>query len=93
MRLLRPDVEPTAQTAAAAALSLLAARDIVIQDSVRYLGGIEFLVDLMASPDSYLSEVARCGGVGVGVARQAARCVCMCVCVCGARLRWQGVRV
>lgn len=59
VRLLRPDVEPTAQTAAAAALSLLAARDMVIQDSVRYLGGIEFLVDLLASPDSYLSEVAK----------------------------------
>jgi hypothetical protein len=44
VRLLRPDVEPTAQTAAAAALSLLAARDIVIQDSVRYLGGIDHLV-------------------------------------------------
>uniref|UniRef100_A0A7S3RAC6 SAM domain-containing protein n=1 Tax=Dunaliella tertiolecta TaxID=3047 RepID=A0A7S3RAC6_DUNTE len=59
VRLLRPDVEPTAQTAAAAALSLLASRDMVIQDSVRYLGGIEFLVDLLASPDAYLSEVAK----------------------------------
>ncbi len=63
VRLLRPDVEPTAQTAAAAALSLLASRDMVIQDSVRYLGGIELLVDLLASPDAYLSEVARCGRV------------------------------
>lgn len=31
VRLLRPDVDPTAQTASAAALSLLAARDAVIQ--------------------------------------------------------------
>mmetsp|Transcript_25551 Transcript_25551/g.55657 ORF Transcript_25551/g.55657 Transcript_25551/m.55657 type:complete len:586 (-) Transcript_25551:158-1915(-) len=59
VRLLRSDVESSAQTAAAAALSLLAARDVVIQDSVRYLGGIDLLVGLLASEDSYLSEVAR----------------------------------
>ncbi|KAL6749228.1 armadillo-type protein [Haematococcus lacustris] len=59
VRLLRSDVDTTAQTAAAAALSLLAARDVVIQDSVRYLGGIELLVELLASPDTYLAEVAR----------------------------------
>mmetsp|Transcript_27752 Transcript_27752/g.70743 ORF Transcript_27752/g.70743 Transcript_27752/m.70743 type:complete len:579 (-) Transcript_27752:845-2581(-) len=59
VRLLRPDVDATAQTASAAALSLLAARDMVIQDSVRYLGGIDHLVDLLASRDAYLAEVAR----------------------------------
>lgn len=37
VRLLRPDCEASVQAAAAGALSLLAARDIVVQDSVRYL--------------------------------------------------------
>ena len=58
------------QTAAAAALSLLADRDIVVQDSVRYLGGIDLLVELLASQDTYLAEVRgrerqgrlQCGG-------------------------------
>ncbi len=39
VRLLRGDCEASVQAAAAGALSLLAARDIVIQDSVRYLVG------------------------------------------------------
>ncbi len=59
VRLLRPDVDASAQTAAAAALSLLGARDAVVQDSVRYLGGLAHLVDLLASHDAYLSETAR----------------------------------
>ncbi len=57
VRLLRADVETAVQTAAAASLSLLAAQDIVIQDSVRYLGGLDLLVGLLASHDSYLAEV------------------------------------
>lgn len=59
VRLLRSDVEPAVQSATAAALSLLSARDTVIQDSVRYLGGIDNLVALLGSNDSYLAEVAR----------------------------------
>ncbi len=59
VRLLRSDVESAAQSAAAASLSLLAARDMVVQDSVRYLGGIEHLVDMVASGDAYVAEVAR----------------------------------
>ncbi len=55
----RSDVEPSAQTAAAAALSLLAARDLVVQDSVRYLGGLTHLIDLLASTDAFVSETAR----------------------------------
>lgn len=47
------------QTASAAALSLLAARDLVVQDSVRYLGGIDHLVNMLSSPDQYLAQVAR----------------------------------
>jgi len=45
------------QTAAAASLSLLASRDIVVQDSIRYLGGIDLLVALLAADDTYLAEV------------------------------------
>lgn len=37
VRLLRPDCESSVQAAAAGALSLLSARDIIVQDSVRYL--------------------------------------------------------
>lgn len=37
VRLLRPDCEAAVQAGAAGALSLLAARDVVVQDSVRYL--------------------------------------------------------
>lgn len=48
------------QVAAAAALSLLSAHDPVIQDSIRYLGGIAHLVAMMASPDPAVVEVARC---------------------------------
>ncbi|MEW5300802.1 MAG: hypothetical protein WDW36_003707 [Sanguina aurantia] len=59
VRLLRPDVEASAQTAGAAALSLLAAQDIVVQDSARYLGAIDSLVTMLASGDSYAVEVAR----------------------------------
>jgi len=59
VRLLRPDAPSSMQAAAAAALCLLAARDAVVQDSVRYLGGIDLLVDLLASPRSSVAEVAR----------------------------------
>lgn len=59
VRLLRGDCEASVQAAAAGALSLLAARDIVIQDSVRYLGGIDLLVELLVSGDAYTSEAAR----------------------------------
>eukprot|EP00798_Chlamydomonas_sp_ICE-L_P012446 gene12446-15650_t len=59
VRLLRSDVEGSVQAAAAAAISLLAARDMVVQDSVRLLGGVDLLVDLLASDDIYVSEVAR----------------------------------
>lgn len=59
VRLLRSDVDVPAQTASAAAISLLSARDVSIQDSIRYLGGIDLLVDLLADPDVYLNEVAR----------------------------------
>lgn len=38
VRLLRPDVDGPVQAAAASALALLATRDLVVQDSVRYLG-------------------------------------------------------
>lgn len=47
------------QAAGAAALSLLAARDMVIQDSCRYLGAIDHLVEMMASGDTYTAETAR----------------------------------
>ncbi len=57
----RPSHFVALQTAAAAALSLVAGRDMVVQDSVRYLGGIDLLVDLLASDDVYLAEV----GAGV----------------------------
>lgn len=38
VRLLRPDVDSAVQASAASALALLASRDLVVQDSVRYLG-------------------------------------------------------
>jgi hypothetical protein len=47
------------QAAAAAALSLLAARDPVVQDSTRYLGGLEALVALLTSESSRVAEAAR----------------------------------
>ncbi|KAG2447415.1 hypothetical protein HYH02_007742 [Chlamydomonas schloesseri] len=59
VRLLRPDCEASVQAAAAGALSLLAARDIVVQDSVRYLGGIDLVVDLLVTADAYTAEAAR----------------------------------
>ncbi|KAG1677479.1 hypothetical protein FOA52_001935 [Chlamydomonas sp. UWO 241] len=59
VRLLRPDVEAAVQAAAGSALSLLSARDAVIQDTVRHLGGIDCLVDLLATGDAYVSEVSR----------------------------------
>ncbi len=48
------------QRAAASALALLAAHDPVIQDSVRYLGGIDLLVALLAHGRSSVADVARC---------------------------------
>lgn len=71
VRLLRSDVDGSVQSAAASALSLLAARDVVIQDSVRYLGGVDSLVALLASSDSYLAEVR-----ALGVVVQGARSAC-----------------
>ncbi|KAG2490283.1 hypothetical protein HYH03_011235 [Edaphochlamys debaryana] len=59
VRLLRPDCEGAVQAAAAGALSLLAARDIVVQDSARYLGGCDLLVDLLVTGDAYTAEAAR----------------------------------
>ncbi|PNH01380.1 hypothetical protein TSOC_012741, partial [Tetrabaena socialis] len=59
VRLLRPDCEASVQAAAAGALSLLAARDVVVQDSVRYLGGVDLLVDLLVLGDAYTAEAAR----------------------------------
>lgn len=59
VRLLRGDCETAVQAASAGALSLLSARDIVIQDSVRYLGGIDLLVDMMVTGDTYTAETAR----------------------------------
>ncbi|KAI8471008.1 MAG: hypothetical protein J3K34DRAFT_520909 [Monoraphidium minutum] len=58
-RLLRPDAPSALQAAAASALCLLAARDPVVQDSVRYLGGVDHLVGLLASPKDAVAEVAR----------------------------------
>jgi hypothetical protein len=57
--LLQPGGAPLLQAAAAGALCLVAAHDAVIQDSVRYLGGIDALVELLASDRPALSEVAR----------------------------------
>ncbi len=59
VQLLRPDAGGARQAAAAGALCLLAARDAVVQDSVRYLGGVDLLVDLLASERASLAEVAR----------------------------------
>ncbi|GBF90854.1 hypothetical protein Rsub_03708 [Raphidocelis subcapitata] len=59
VRLLRPDAPGGMQAAAASALCLMAARDTVVQDSVRYLGGIDLLVDLLAAPRASVARVAR----------------------------------
>jgi hypothetical protein len=59
VRLLRPDAPGTMQAAAAGALCLLAAKDPVVQDSVRYLGGIELLVDMLAAPKTCVAKTAR----------------------------------
>ncbi|GAX79983.1 hypothetical protein CEUSTIGMA_g7422.t1 [Chlamydomonas eustigma] len=59
VRLLRDDVEVSVQTSAAAALTQVSSLDVVVQDSVRYLGGIDLLVNLLASEDAYLAEVTR----------------------------------
>ena len=47
------------QAAAAASLSLMAARDPVVQDSVRYLGGLDLLVALLVAPSARVAEAAR----------------------------------
>uniref|UniRef100_A0A7S0UYY4 SAM domain-containing protein n=1 Tax=Polytomella parva TaxID=51329 RepID=A0A7S0UYY4_9CHLO len=59
VRLLRPDCESAVQAAAASGLSLLSSRDLVVQDSVRYLGGLDLLVDLLVTGDAYTAETAR----------------------------------
>jgi hypothetical protein len=53
------------QAAAAAALALLAARDSVIQDSLRFLGGIELLVGLLAAPSARVADAAKCALYGL----------------------------
>lgn len=47
------------QASAAASLALLAARDGVVQDSLRYLGGIPLLVHLLTSTQPHVAEAAR----------------------------------
>jgi hypothetical protein len=59
-RLLRDDCAATMQAASAAALSLLAARDPVVSDTLRYLGALPLLVDLLNSPHLNTTEAARC---------------------------------
>lgn len=51
------------QASAAASLALLAARDGVVQDSVRYLGGIPMLVQLLNSTHPNVAEAARYDGI------------------------------
>lgn len=48
------------QASAAASLALLSARDGVVQDSLRYLGGIPLLVGLLTSTQPNVAEAARC---------------------------------
>lgn len=59
VRLLRPDCDKIMQLCAITGLSLLATRDAVVQDSVRYLGGLELLCNILAEEDVHLGEVAR----------------------------------
>lgn len=47
------------QAASAAALSLLAARDPVVSDTLRYLGALPLLVELLNSPHLNVTEAAR----------------------------------
>lgn len=47
------------QAASAAALSLLAARDPVVSDTLRYLGALPLLVELLNSPHLTVTEAAR----------------------------------
>lgn len=56
-----PFVADTATVVAAAgALGLLASRDPVVKDTIRFLGGIEVLVELMAPPNTFtVAEAAR----------------------------------
>jgi hypothetical protein len=58
-RLLKRDCAPSMQAAAAAALSLLAGRDAVVSDTLRYLGVLPLLVDLLNSPHASVTEAAR----------------------------------
>lgn len=60
VRLLKDDCPDTMQASAAASLALLAARDGVVQDSLRYLGGIPLLVHLLTSTQPLVAEAARC---------------------------------
>jgi hypothetical protein len=48
------------QASSAAALSLLAARDPVVSDTLRYLGALPLLVDLLNSSHLTVTEAARC---------------------------------
>jgi hypothetical protein len=50
------------QAASAAALSLLAARDPVVSDTLRYLGALPLLVELLNSPHLNVAEAARYAG-------------------------------
>jgi len=57
-RLLRLQHRPRAQVAAAVSLALLAAKDVEVQDSARYLGAVPYLVNMIAFGDT-CSEVGR----------------------------------
>jgi hypothetical protein len=59
VRLLKADAPGAMQAAAAGALCLLGARDPIVSESVRYLGGIDLLVELLAAPKASLAQVAR----------------------------------
>lgn len=64
VRLLRGDCEASVQAAAAGALSLLAARDIVIQDSVRYLVGAGAVTRATGAAGGGIKGVSGMGRVG-----------------------------
>eukprot|EP00775_Hariotina_reticulata_P009012 gene9012-9185_t len=60
VRMLKSDCPGVMQASAAASLALLSARDSVVQDSLRYLGGIQLLVDMLNSTQHNVTEAARC---------------------------------
>lgn len=58
VRLLKSDLLTNVRVAAASALALLVPRDEVIQESVRFLGGIDDLVDMLNGHESHVADVA-----------------------------------